>query len=87
MRESRFAGRNIVHHPHGVCQHCGWTQPLRKLTRHQIARVRRAGNGLRTGRWMCDECIGELDATEVRHGLFPSRVGAQAPGSRHRWVA
>jgi len=36
---------------------------------------------------MCDECIGELDATEVHHGLFPARVGAQAPVSRHRRVA
>jgi|GEM_PF-5775052 len=87
MRESRFASRNIVDRPHGVCQHCGWTQPLRKLTRHQVGEVRRSGNGLRSGRWMCDECIGELDATKVRHGLFPSRTGAQATVSRHRWVA
>ena len=87
MRESRFASRNIVHRPHGVCQHCGWTQPLRKLTRHQVAGMPRSQDGLRLGRWMCDECNGDLDATEVRHGLFPSRTGAQAPVSRHRRVA
>ena len=76
----------------GNCHHCGWNQPLRKVTGQEAARIRRSSvAGPRTGlRWLCDECIADL--TSVQHG---ERVLVHADSirlvpatpARHRSVA
>jgi hypothetical protein len=88
MRLSVFGN----HERQGNCHHCGWHQPLRKVTGHEAAVVRHnSATGPRTGlRWLCEECIADLTSAGqgervlVRVSPFPQ---ASETSTRHRSVA
>ena len=91
MSVSEFVSQDGIHRRHGACQHCGWTDSLQKVTRHQAAEMRRSGHGLRLGfRWICDDCISDLTAADqerpVSVGSGPDRTLSVAPVG-HRSVA
>ena len=51
---------------HGACHHCGWNQPLQKVTRRQVALMRGNGNKVRPGaRRICNECLTDLTSAPV----------------------
>jgi len=91
MSVSEFVGQDRIHRRHGACRHCGWTDSLQKVTRHQAAELRRSGHSLRLGfRWICDDCLSDLTGADqqrpVTVGSGPDRNLSAAP-VRHRSVA
>ena len=91
MSVSEFVGQDGNHRRHGACQHCGWTDSLQKVTRHQAAQMRHGGLSLRFGfRWLCDDCISDLSGAN-QEGRVAVISGLDRPLSAssagHRSVA
>jgi len=91
MSVSEFVGQDGIHRRRGACQHCGWTDSLQRVTRHQAAEMRHGGHGLRFGfRWICDDCMSDLAGADQERRVTVSSelvrpVSASPAG--HRSVA
>jgi len=91
MSVSEFVSQDGIHRRHGACQHCGWTDSVQKVTRHQAAEMRRHGHGLRFGfRWICDDCVNDLTGVGQERRVTVSsgldRLVSASPAG-HRSVA